>query len=150
MICPAVFTKSHGFHLRWGQTAVLKATASIYPYRNAPSGSTTTFVLKRAPEKRPLGVRSANRTTLLPLRSVPRVLHRPVRHRRQQRVPRREYLPSGKGGGRDHQHASRRRPRTSRTDKSTASVNHPSTACNKMLSSEVSSGLWFTFYLPAA
>lgn len=53
-------------------------------------------------------------------------------------------------GGHDPQHVLHRRPQTSHADKSAASINRPSTACDKMLFSKVSSGLWFTFYLPTA
>lgn len=91
-----LFMKSHGFHLRWGQTNVLKATASIYPYSNGPSGSTTTFALKLAPEKPQLGARNTKETTLF-LRSVPWVFSHPGGHQWQQRLPRREYLPSRRG-----------------------------------------------------
>lgn len=58
MICPPASTKSHGFHLWWGQTNVLRARASIYPYRNSTSGNTTTLVLTPDPNKPQLGVRN--------------------------------------------------------------------------------------------
>lgn len=60
LICPAVAMKSHGFHSWWGQTSVLRATASIYPHHNSASAGTTTLVLTLDPRKTQLGVRNTD------------------------------------------------------------------------------------------
>lgn len=122
MICPAVAMKSHGFHLWWGQTNVLRARASIYPYCKSPSGSTTTLVLTPDPRKSQLGVRNTEGC-------IPQVCSLSPQPGETPGTAAVSRSTCPWEGATDHMNTSGRRPQTSCTEKSTTPINHPSTKC---------------------